>query len=80
MAVPNRKTDILAYSDSTHIADKSVTFGKFRIFCFIEPTDKPNTDLYVNMQKIHLKKLKSKQSKNRSKFIPFITLDEATQS
>lgn len=80
VAVPNRKTDILAYSDSTHIADKSVTFGKFRIFCFIEPTDKPNTDLYVNMQKIHLKKLKSKQSKNRSKFIPFITLDETTQS
>lgn len=80
VAVPNRKTDILAYSDSTHIADKSVTFGKFRIFCFIEPTDKPNTDLYVNMQKIHLKKLKSRQSKNRCKFIPFITLDEATQS
>lgn len=55
-------------------------FVAFRIFCFIEPTDKPNTDLYVNMQKIHLKKLKSRQSKNRCKFIPFITLDEATQS
>lgn len=80
VAVPNRKVDILAYSDSTHIADKSVTFGKFRISCFIESADKPNTDLYVNMQKVHLEKLKSIQSKNRCKFIPFITLEEATQS
>lgn len=80
VAVPNRKVDILAYSDSTHIADKSVTFGKFRISCFIESADKPNTDLYVNMQKVHLEKLKSRQSKNRCKFIPFITLEEATQS
>jgi hypothetical protein len=73
VAVPNRKTDILAYSDSTHIADKSVTFGKFRIFCFIEPTDKPNTDLYVNMQKIHLEKTKRKG-------MYFIGLDEVTKT
>lgn len=33
VAVPNRETDILAYSDSLHKADKTVTFGKFRIFC-----------------------------------------------
>ena len=36
VAVPNRETDILAYSDSLHKADKTVTFGKFRIFCFVE--------------------------------------------
>jgi len=36
VAVPNRETNILAYSDSAHKANKTVTFGKFRIFCFGE--------------------------------------------
>ena len=35
VAIPNRETDILAYSDSAHKADKTVTFGKFKniLFC-----------------------------------------------
>lgn len=60
VAVPNRETDILAYSDSLHKADKTVTFGKFRIFCFIEPENNSYTDLIVDSEKIYLKKQKEK--------------------
>ena len=31
VAVPNRETNILAYSDSAHKANKTVTFGRCRI-------------------------------------------------
>ena len=40
VAVPNRETDIL------------VTFGKFRIFCFIETDNNLYTDLIVDSEKI----------------------------
>ena len=69
MAVPNRETDILAYSDSAHKADKTVTFGKFRIFCFIEIENKTYTDLLVDSEKIHLEK-------SNRKGMYFIGLDE----
>ena len=60
VAVPNRETNILAYSDSAHKADKTVTFGKFRIFCFIETDNNLYTDLIVDSEKIHLEKSKRK--------------------
>ena len=60
VAVPNRETDILAYSDSAHKADKTVTFGKFRIFCFVESENSPYTDLLADSEKIHLEKTKRK--------------------
>ena len=60
VAVPNRETDILAYSDSAHKADKTVTFGKFRIFCFVETDNNLYTDLIVDSEKIHLEKSKRK--------------------
>ncbi len=60
VAVPNRETDILADSDSAHKADKTVTFGKFRIFCFVEPENNSYTDLLVDFEKIHLEKSKRK--------------------
>lgn len=60
VAVPNRETNILAYSDSAHKADKTVTFGKFRIFCFVEPENNSYTDLLVDSEKIHLEKSKRK--------------------
>lgn len=69
VAVPNRETDILAYSDSAHKADKTVTFGKFRIFCFVETDNSPYTDLIVDSEKIHLEKSKRKG-------MYFIGLDE----
>ena len=69
MAVPNRETDILAYSNSAHKADKTVTFGKFRLFCFIETGNSPYTDLLVNSVKFHLEKSKRKG-------MYFIGLDE----
>ena len=72
VAVPNRETDILAYSDSLHKADKTVTFGKFRIFCFIEPENNSYTDLIVDLEKIHLEKTKRKG-------MYFIGLDEVTK-
>ena len=72
VAVPNRETDILAYSDSAHKADKTVTFGKFRIFCFIETDNNPYTDLLVDSEKIHLEKSKRKG-------MYFIGLDEVTK-
>ena len=72
VAVPNRETDILAYSDSLHKADKTVTFGKFRIFCFIEPENNSYTDLIVDLEKIHLEKTKRKG-------MYFIVLDEVTK-
>ena len=72
VAVPNRKTDILAYSDSTHIADKTVTFGKFRIFCFVETDNNLYTDLIVDFEKIYLEKSKRKG-------MYFIGLDEVTK-
>ena len=59
-AVPNRETNILAYSDSAHKANKTVTFGKFRIFCFIKPENNSYTDLLVDSEKIHLEKTKRK--------------------
>ena len=59
-AVPNRETNILAYSDSAHKADKTVTFGKFRIFCFVETDNNLYTDLIVDSEKIHLEKSKRK--------------------
>ena len=73
VAVPNRETDILAYSDSAHKADKTVTFGKFRIFCFIEPENNSYTDLIVDLEKIHLEKTKRKG-------MYFIGLDEVTKT
>lgn len=60
VAVPNRETDILAYSDSLHKADKTVTFGKFRIFCFIEPENNSYTDLIVDSEKSILKNKKKR--------------------
>ena len=60
VAVPNRETNILAYSDFAHKADKTVTFGKFRIFCFIEPENNSYTDLIVDSKKSILKKQKEK--------------------
>ena len=72
VAVPNRETDILAYSDSAHKADKTVTFGKFRIFCFVEPENNSYTDLLVDSEKIHLEKSKRKG-------MYFIGLDEVTK-
>lgn len=59
-AVPNRETNILAYSDSAHKSDKTVTFGKFRIFCFVESENSPYTDLLADSEKIHLEKTKRK--------------------
>ena len=73
VAVPNRETDILAYSDSLHKADKTVTFGKFRIFCFVESKDNPYTDLSVNSEKVPLEKTKRKG-------MYFIGLDEVTKT
>ncbi len=73
VAVPNRETNILAYSDSAHKADKTVTFGKFRIFCFVEPENSPYTDLLVDSEKIHLEKTKRKG-------IHFIGLNEVTKT
>ena len=73
VAVPNRETNILAYSDSAHKADKTVTFGKFRIFCFIEPENNSYTDLIVDLEKIHLEKTKRKG-------MYFIGLDEVTKT
>ena len=73
VAVPNRETDILAYSDSAHKANKTVTFGKFRIFCFIEPENNSYTDLIVDLEKIHLEKPKRKG-------MYFIGLDEVTKT
>ena len=72
VAVPNRETNILAYSDSAHKADKTVTFGKFRIFCFIETNNNLYTDLIVDSEKIHLEKSKRKG-------MYFIGLDEVTK-
>lgn len=60
VAVPNRETNILAYSDSAHKADKTVTFGKFRIFCFVEPENSPYTDLLVDSAKVHFEKKKKR--------------------
>lgn len=68
-AVPNRKTEILAYSDSTHNSNKTVTFGKFRIFCFVEPANNPYTDLFVDSEKVPLQK-------STRKGVYFIGLDE----
>ena len=73
VAVPNRETNILAYSDSAHKANKTVTFGKFRIFCFIEPENNSYTDLIVDSKKIHLEKTKRKG-------MYFIGLDEVTKT
>ena len=73
VAVQNRETDILAYSGSSHKADKTVTFGKFRIFCFIEPENNSYTDLIVDLEKIHLEKTKRKG-------MYFIGLDEVTKT
>ena len=72
VAVPNRETDILAYSDSAHKDDKTVTFGKFRIFCFVETDNNLYTDLIVDSEKIHLEKSKRKG-------MYFIGLDEVTK-
>lgn len=58
--MPNRETDILAYSDSAHKADKTVTFGKFRIFCFVESNGNLYTDLSVNSEKVPLEKQREK--------------------
>ena len=73
VAVPNRETDILAYSDSAHKADKTVTFGKFRIFCFVESENNSYTDLLVDSEKIHLEKTKRKG-------MYFIGLDEVSKT
>ena len=73
VAVPNRETNILAYSDSAHKADKTVTFGKFRIFCFVESENNSYTDLLVDSEKIHLEKTKRKG-------MYFIGLDEVTKT
>ena len=72
VAVPNRETKILAYSDSAHKADKTVTFGKFRIFCFVEPENNSYTDLLVDSEKIHL-------VKSKRKGMYFIGLDEVAK-
>ena len=73
VAVPNRETNILAYSDSAHKANKTVTFGKFRIFCFVESENNSYTDLIVDSKKIHLEKTKRKG-------MYFIGLDEVTKT
>lgn len=73
VAVPNRETNILAYSDSAHKANKTVTFGKFRIFCFVESENNSYTDLIVDLEKIHLEKTKRKG-------MYFIGLDEVTKT
>lgn len=73
VAVPNRETNILAYSDSAHKANKTVTFGKFRIFCFVESESNSYTDLLVDSEKIHLEKTKRKG-------MYFIGLDEVTKT
>lgn len=73
VAVPNRETNILAYSDSAHKADKTVTFGKFRIFCFVESESNSYTDLLVDSEKIHLEKTKRKG-------MYFIGLDEVSKT
>ena len=73
VAVPNRETNILAYSDSAHKANKTVTFGKFRIFCFVESENNSYTDLLVDSEKIHLEKTKRKG-------MYFIGLDEVTKT
>ena len=73
VAVPNRETNILAYSDSAHKANKTVTFGEFRIFCFIESENYSYTDLLVDSEKIHLEKTKRKG-------MYFIGLDEVTKT
>ena len=73
VAVPNRETNILAYSDSAHKADKTVTFGKFRIFCFVESENNSYTDLLVDSEKIHLEKTKRKG-------MYFIGLDEVSKT
>ena len=73
VAVPNRETNILAYSDSAHKADKTVTFGKFRIFCFVESENNFYTDLLVDSEKIHLEKTKRKG-------MYFIGLDEVSKT
>ena len=72
VAVPNRETNILAYSDSAHKADKTVTFGKFKIFCFVESNGNLYTDLSVNSEKVPLEKTKRKG-------MYFIGLDEVTK-
>ena len=73
VAVPNRETNILAYSDSAHKANKTVTFGKFRIFCFVESENNSYTDLLVDSEKIHLEKTKRKG-------MYFIGLDEVSKT
>ena len=73
VAVPNRETNILAYSDSAHKADKTVTFGKFKIFCFVESNGNLYTDLSVNSEKVPLEKTKRKG-------MYFIGLDEVTKT
>ena len=73
VAVTNRETDILAYSDSAHKTDKTVTFGKFRIFCFVESNGNLYTDLSVNSEKVPLVKTKRKG-------MYFIGLDEVTKT
>lgn len=73
VAVPNRETNILAYSDFAHKADKTVTFGKFRIFCFVEYENNSYTDLLVDSEKIHLEKTKRKGTY-------FIDLNEVTKT
>lgn len=72
-AVPNRETSILAYSDSAHKSDKTVTFGKFRIFCFVESESNSYTDLLVDSEKVHLEKTKRKG-------MHFIGLNEVTKT
>ena len=67
------ETDILAYSDSAHKSDKTVTFGKFRIFCFVESENNSYTGLLVDSEKIHLEKTKRKG-------MYFIGLDEVTKT
>lgn len=71
-AVPNRETDILAYSDSVHTPDKTVTFGKFRIFCFAETENNPCTDLMIDSEKVPL-------VKSKRKGMYFIGLNEVTK-
>ena len=73
VAVPNRETNILAYSNSAHKANKTVTFGKFRIFCFVESENNSYTDLLVDSEKIHLEKTKRKG-------MYFIGLDEVSKT
>lgn len=71
-AVPNRETNILAYSDSVHNPDKTVTFGKFRIFCFAETENNPYTDLMIDSEKVPL-------VKSKRKGMYFIGLNEVTK-